>query len=116
MMKMTTAEGTRPYAIVDKDFALESRDGQVSPMRVIREMATNAGIHGAPVMKRVFEDVCAAANRESHKRSQLKGALWNLLFALHARPRPGYELRTVEEAIDEANKVLDDLAPGASQS
>ena len=103
-----------PYAAVDADFARESKDGSVSPLRVIREMATNAQIHGAPVMAEILNETCASANRESFKRSQVKGALKDLLFALHARPRPGHTLMDLEEAIAAANRVLDEQAPGGA--
>lgn len=102
-----------PYAAVDQDFAKESRSGSVSPGRVLREMAMNAAIHSAPNMRKVLDDVCAKANRDSFRYSRVKGALWDLLFALHARPRPGHPLMTVEDAIAAANDVLDEQAPGA---
>lgn len=108
-------EAQSPYAAVDRDFALESRKGTVSPGRVLREMALNAAIHSAPNMRKVLDDVCAEANRDSFRYSRIKGALWDLLFALHARPRPGYALMTVEDAIAAANQVLDEQAPGARE-
>lgn len=102
-----------PYPAIDADFALESRDGSVSPMRVVREMAQNAAIHGAPTMQRVLDDAVSDYNRQSARASAVRDALKALLFSLHARPFHGATLKPVEDAIAEANAVLDAQMPGA---
>lgn len=99
------------YAAVEADVRKEWRnDRSVSPLRVVREMATWAGINGAEALKDLCNDVCADANREDHKFVQHRDALRSLLFALHARPFHGHPLLPLEEAIAAANEVLDKRA------
>lgn len=95
-----------PYAAVDADVA-DERKGNRSPGAVAREMALWAGIRSAPNLRWLLDEMLANANRRSFAAGQTELALKRLLFSLHARPMPGYELLTVEEAIAQANALLD---------
>ena len=71
-------------------------------------MATWAGIREASNLKWMLEEMLADANRASFRHGKVVRALNSLLFALHARPFHGYPLLPVEEAIADANRVLDE--------
>jgi hypothetical protein len=94
------------YAAVDADVADERKDGR-SAGAVARQMSLWAGIRGAENLRWMLDEMLADANRASFKSGQIEGALKDLLFALHARPRAGHELLTVEDAIAKANALLD---------
>lgn len=96
------------YAAVDADVA-DERKGDRSAGAVARQMALWAGIRSAENLKWMLNEMLADRNRQSFRESQIKGALKDLLFALHARPRHGYPLLSVEEAIAKANELLDSL-------
>ena len=102
------------YAAVDADVAAE-RKGDRSASVVAREMSAWAGIRSAENLRWMLDEMLADANRQSFKAGRVKHALKMLLFALHARPMHGYSLPTVEDAIAEANAVLDAQMPGAPQ-
>lgn len=102
------------YAPVDADVATE-RKGSKSAGAVAREMSRWAGVHGADNLRWLLDEMLADRNRDSAKAGRVNRALKSLLFALHARPMPGYPLLTVEEAIAEANAVLDAQMPGAGE-
>lgn len=94
------------YAAVDADVA-DERGKVRSAGAVARQLSLWAGIRGAENLRWMLDEMLADANRQAARESRIRGALKDLLFALHARPRPGYELRTVEEAIASANDLLD---------
>jgi hypothetical protein len=94
------------YAAVDADVADERKDDRPAGA-VARQMSLWAGIRGADNLRWMLDEMLADANREAAKKGRIEGALKDLLFALHARPRPGYELLTVEAAIAKANDLLD---------
>lgn len=94
------------YAAVDADVA-EERKGDRSAGAVAREISRWAGIRSASNLKWLLDEMLADANRASFESSQIELALKRLLFALHARPMHGYELLSVEEAIEQANQLLD---------
>jgi hypothetical protein len=71
-----------------------------------------AGIRGADNLRWLLNEMLADSNRHSFRAGQVKRALQQLLFALQARPHHGYPLLTVEDAIAEANEVLDAQMPG----
>lgn len=96
------------YAAVDADVAAERKDGQASVGAVAREMARWAGIRSADNLRWMLDEMLADANRASFKAGQTERALKQLLFALHARPHRGYPLMTIEDAIADANKLLDE--------
>ncbi|MGX7926490.1 hypothetical protein ACWPMX_07940 [Tsuneonella sp. HG094] len=95
------------YAAVDADVADERKDGTVSAGAVARQMATWAGIRSADNLKWLLVEMLADANRASFHHGQTERALKSLLFALHARPFHGYPLLSVEDAIANANELLD---------
>ena len=99
------------YAAIDADVADERKEGR-SAGAVARQVSLWAAIRGAENLRWMLDEMLAAANRASAKRSRIEGALKDLLFALHARSRPGYELLTVEEAIANANDLLDEKLCG----
>jgi hypothetical protein len=101
-----------PYAAVDADVAMERKKGG-SSSSIRRELALWAGIRGADNLRWLLDELGADANRASFWHSQVAGALKSLLFALHARPYLGHPLLPLEEAIANANDVLDKQAPGA---
>lgn len=95
------------YAAVEADIAAERKDGSVSAGAVARQMATWAGIRSADNLKWMLEEMLADANRASFRHGQTERALKSLLFALHARPYHGHPLLPLEEAIANANELLD---------
>lgn len=102
------------YAAVDADVA-DERKGDRSAGAVARQLSLWAGIRGAENLRWMLDEMLADANRQAFKKGQIKGALKDLLFALHARPRPGYELLTVEDAIAKANALLGEAVGGQSE-
>lgn len=104
------------YALVDRDVIAEQKGGSVSPLRVVREMALNAGIHGAPNLSAVLNEACGSFNRENHRAGRFKDALKALLFALHARPLFGGPHLSLEDAIAAANELIDRDGPGRQQA
>jgi hypothetical protein len=96
----------KQYAAVDADVADERKGGK-SAGAVARQLSLWAGIRGAENLRWMLDEMLADANRQAAKKGRIEGALKDLLFALHARPRPGYELLTVEDAIAKANELLD---------
>lgn len=102
------------YAAVDADVADERKDGR-SAGAVARQMSLWAGIRGAENLRWMLDEMLGDANRQSFKSGQVERALHQLLFALHARPHHGYPLLTVEDAIAEANALLDAQMPGAEK-
>lgn len=102
------------YAAVDADVADERKDGR-SAGAVARQVSLWAGIRGAENLRWMLDEMLGDTNRQSFKGGQVKRALKQLLFALHARPHHGYPLLTVEEAIAQANEILDAQMPGAVQ-
>ena len=96
------------YAAIDADVAAERKGETVSAGAVARQMATWAGIREALNLKWMLEEMLADANRASFRHGQTEATLKSLLFALHARPYHGHPLLTVEEAIESANKLLDE--------
>lgn len=100
------------YKAIDADVETESRGGAVSPGRVCREMATNANIHGAPKLAALLNEMCSQVNRENNRGNRYRNSLRALLFALHARPLFGGPHLSLEDAIAEANALLDSDAPG----
>lgn len=102
------------YAAVDADVADERKDGR-SAGAVARQIALWAGIRSAENLRWMLDEMLADSNRTSAKSAQVKRVLKALLFALHARPMAGQPLLSVEDAIAEANAVLDAQMPGAGQ-
>lgn len=101
------------YAAVDADVANERKDGR-SAGAVARQMSLWAGIRGADNLRWLFDEMLADANSKTFKAGRVRDALKSLLFALHARPMHGHPLLTVEDAIEQANDVLNAQAPGAA--
>lgn len=95
------------YAAVDADVA-DEREGGRSAGAVAREMARWAGIREAHNLKWMLNEMLADRNRASFEHGKVERALKSLLFALHARPYHGHPLLTVEEAVANANAVLDE--------
>jgi hypothetical protein len=103
------------YAAVDADVA-DERTKVRSAGAVARQLSLWAGIRGADNLRWMLDEILADENRAAAKKGRIEGALKDLLFALHARPRPGYELLTVEDAIANANTLLDaKFAPPPSE-
>jgi hypothetical protein len=102
------------YAAVDADVAEERKDGR-SAGAVARQMSLWAGIRSADNLRWLFDEMLTDANLRSFKAGRVERALKALLFALHARPMHGYPLLTVEDAIAQANEVLDGSNADSSQ-
>ena len=100
------------YAAVDADVDDERKGGRPAGA-VARQVSLWAGIRGAENLRWMLDEMLADANRKSFEAGKVERALKSLLFALHARPYHGYPLLPLEEAIAEANKVLDEQMPGA---
>ena len=101
------------YAEVERNIEQERAKGRTRAGAVYRQMETWAGVNGADNLKWMLTEYSADAARTSTKLNQTKIALWKLLYALHARPMPGYELLPIEGAIAEANDLLDRLTTPA---
>lgn len=101
------------YAAVDADVADERKEGR-GALAVAKQIALWAGIRSAENFKWMLNEMLAEFNRCSFREGQKEGALKDLLFALHARPRHGYPLLSVEEAIANANEILDKKFEGQS--
>lgn len=95
------------YALIEREIEAEDPGGIRSPLRILRELGNNALAHNSRRAADVLHSGPNGVNRENHRANQLEKHLKALLFALHARPLHGGPHWSLEEAIENANKLLD---------
>lgn len=95
------------YTLLESEIEAEDPEGNRSPLRILRELGNNALAHDNRRVAAVLHSGPNGVNRENHRASQLETHLQALLFALHARPLHGGPHWSLEEAIENANNLLD---------